>query len=280
MPRDDKALLIIGALLATAFWSLIFIFQAGASEALRSIFHLVADIELPASGSLELSVIIASIIVIWILGKLRDSHFKNAKAADAIGLVASTLIGACAVFYVGRFADETQRNVGINTVLGQLERVIDTHQSAKPCARYIMSSPDLMRHFAPNTEPRELPENENKSLCFAQFFLKTSKNPDDPKLKAAEWLYLREQLLSVINALELAANYAVVGHIYTRDEAQLPVERLNSQQLVVRYINGMTATETKHLMLSMIANGSLKKPYEAKDKNFFRVCQILDCNED
>src|SRR6185437_9126804 len=215
-----RALLAIGALLATLVLVLLLAFRFG------------ADLNMPGSyGGLELSVIAGCIIIMLMLWRLRNTHFANERTADAIALIATALIGACVAFYVGRFADDTQQNVGINAVLGQVERVIDTHQAAKPCALYLVENPELIKKLVPNEEPDELPDKGPKSLCLAQFLLANPNSINDP---------------------ELAANYAVLDHKYSREEAQLPEKRLTPQQVVVRYINGMTSTETKKLMRALV----------------------------
>jgi hypothetical protein len=269
---------VLGALLATAAW------------ALASLFHFVGDIEFPefSMDFFELVVILGGIAIIHLLWRVREKRFANdadtnkaAKTAEAIGLIGVATIGASVAFLVGHSSDENTRTVGINNVLAQVERVIDSHPAARPCARYLIKS-DLLFNFVKNVQPVDLPElkdkaDDDKALCLSEFTLLNSQKPNDKNFKAAEWLYLREQVISVLNVLELAADYSTTNRPLSHDEAEYVNSKLDSQKMLARYLDGMTAKETKDVLI-----GSMKyiqTDYGTDDaKKFWRICVAVRCN--
>jgi hypothetical protein len=211
------------------------------------------------------------------------------KIADAAAVIGVAMIGAAAVVYAGVITDESNRmasevsnesnrTIGINAVLAQVERVVDTHQGARSCAQYINDT-NLVSNLVKNIVPSSLPESGIKTLCLSSFAAALTSKLDEKSLVPAEWLYMREQVLSVINVLELAADYSTADHPLKHKEAQFEGRFLTGQQMLARYLDGMTSKETKTLLNSTSKFLGEFDVDPNKPEKFWMICAVVDCKE-
>jgi hypothetical protein len=279
----------LGLLCATALWALGTMFY----------FHPAFTIRYVEFSDLELYFQIATIgfgmalvtLIIYLRRKIAESKQKS-NAPEAVGILGAAIIGASVAFLVGHSTDENTRTVGINSILAQVETVIDTHQAAKPCAKYALEA-DLAVSLANNDPPGQLPERKSKALCLSKFMMSLGQNASDPRstiksaavdaraaedLMFAQFLFIREQVFSVLNVLELAADYSTGDHPLSHGEAEYVDRTLSGQKMLARYLDGMTAQETKDMLFKLMPGVKVLFGTSDPDK-FWRICRALKCVE-
>jgi hypothetical protein len=216
---------------------------------------------------------------------------RESKKIDQISLLitaAAAVMGVVVGYIVGLQADETARIIGINNLLSQVEHVMDSHQGTRACARYIVKA-NLVHALLKSTPVKQmaqgrLPEDDtgNKDECLAGIYRVVSFDSAHAIPAATEWDYAREQTMSFLNILDLAASYT---SIKSPDEVSGQLDKLaKSERTLVEMLQGITDEDTIQLMREWKEVENQENKDKGKKietiKEIWKVCQVVNCEEE
>jgi len=199
-------------------------------------------------------------------------------AVTAVITAVATALGVIVGIAIGKGADETARNIGINNLLAQLENVMDSHQGTRACSRYVVHF-DLVEELIRSKPVQKLPDDDgDKAQCLGGIYRHVTFDKEHPIPTATEWDYLREQITSYLNIVDLAASYTTAkSYKETKKRSKvLPSE----EKGLVRMLNGIVDEDSVALMhkWAEVENRIYKKSETLEE--IWGVCRVVDCGKD